>query len=380
MANDHWVKQAFELEMIKADVEFYHQLLMAISGEEVSGILSFGLIPYLSLFVVETYNYFCSSFPNFANVARRKHEDILCASRTRVKLFDDTRKDVVSQVDHLRWILDFCHSWMNSKHVGLLGWVKRLIQTDMGLFFYGDHLVCTTQAALFNLGFEKGDLATTQRGEPVDLPHLSRSIGYDIGEYLGFLLDRSADTSNKSNTTLCAYHLTNSQFQCEDHKAQQYLRDMYNGKETLHLNSCLLLFLTTINFLVYVFSQLVINSPDTWFKVKFITLYHVISGVKKLQNYFYKRFSKRSKGYLSRLIGDSEMKELLNHKLPFRNIMVHYEIRDVPEGSLDPSVRYFGLVESCFDGLRFRDVNEMIDRQLLRVSNVLEAWQSQTSL
>ncbi len=380
-ASTHSVTQAVELEMIRTDSEFYRQLLTEVVGNHKLGILPFGLTPYLSFFVVETYNYFSSRAPGFANAARRQHEGILRASRTRTKLFDDDEKDIALLMDHLEWILTFSRSWMNSDHIGPLAWLKKWLQPDMGLYFYEGHLISTTQAAFFNLGFEKGDIATTQRGEPIGLSQLSQSIGYDIGQYIGFLSGGSMGTSSGGSTaTLCRYQLADSQFRHEDKKSRAYLRGIYNGRATTQINACLLLFLTTTNFLTHVFGRLVIDSPDTWFKVKFLAVYHVISSLTKLQNHFYTtgQLSERSKNYLKSLLGDRELKTLKS-KSSFRNIMAHYTIKDVPEGSLKPDVRYFGLIEHFFAGSGLKEVNDMVDRQLLRISSVLEGWQSPVS-
>ena len=70
---------------------------------------------------------------------------------------------------------------------------------------------------------------------------------------------------------------------------------------------------------------------------------------------------------------DKELKTLRT-KSTFRNIMVHYGIRDVPENSLTSAVQYFGLIEYFFAGASFTAVNDLIDLQLLRISTALEDW------
>ncbi len=86
--------------MIRADVEFHRQLIFETAIKNKSGILPFGLTPYLSLFVIETYNYFGSRVPSFSSLAKRRHQNILRASRTRTKLFD-RKQDITSLMDHL---------------------------------------------------------------------------------------------------------------------------------------------------------------------------------------------------------------------------------------------------------------------------------------
>lgn len=362
--------------MIKDDTYFYRQLAGEIEQNQAKGVLPFGLSPYLSLFVMETYDYFSHRNSEFASVAKRKHESIIRASRTRTKLFDDNRKDILLLIEHLKWILEFYHAWMNSDYVGVLGWLKKWLQDDLGIYFYDGHIISTTQIAMFNLGFEDGDLTTTKMGKPIGLSELSKSIGYDLGEYVGFLLSgfNNADLSEEK-VELCKYNLNDKAFYSKDKKAQAYLQRIFNGKATPHINSCLLLFLATVNFPLYIFSQLVVDTPPTWFKIKFLTLYHLASSVKKLQDYYRPsgQFSELSKMYLQKLLDDSELKTIKS-KAHFRNILVHYDIRNIPEKNLQSGIKYFGMIEYFFDGASFEDLNGMVDRQLLRISRTLEDW------
>ncbi len=359
--------------MIRADVEFHRQLIFETAIKNKSGILPFGLTPYLSLFVIETYNYFGSRVPSFSSLAKRRHQNILRASRTRTKLFD-RKQDITSLMDHLEWINGFYRSLMNCGHGGWLGWFKKRIQPDMGLYFYGDHLVSTTQAAFFNLGFGTGDIATTQQGEPIGLKELSQSVGSDIGEHIGFLSDEFVKGLGVPATLLCTYQLSESPFRLADKRTVSFLRNLDSSNVPLHINSCLLLSLTTVNFLIHVFRRLVINDPSTWFKLKFLTLYHVVLSLTTLQNRFYTSgLSEKSKGVLAHLLDDRELKTVRS-KSTFRNIMVHYEIRNVPENRLKIDIPYFGLLEHFFAGATFTTVNDLVDRQLLRISTALEEW------
>ena len=73
--------------MIRLDTNFYSQLTTElIKNSAQSGILSFGLVPYLSLFVIETYNLFSLKSPEFANAMKRQHENILRASTNTNKI------------------------------------------------------------------------------------------------------------------------------------------------------------------------------------------------------------------------------------------------------------------------------------------------------
>lgn len=359
--------------MISTDAEFCRQLIVEAFINYKSGILPFGLIPYLSLFVIETYKYFGSRVPGFARLAKRQNEKIIQASRTRSKLYEG-REDVTSLMKHLDWILRFSRGWMNSGHIGLAGWLKRWIQPDMGLYFFDDHLISTTHVAFYNLGYEAGSIAVTAQGEPIGLSELSHSVGRDIGEYIGFLSDEFTKTLGTSTTKLCQHQIDDAAFRFADKKALSFLRSLDSSNEPLHVNSCILLALSAVNFLVYVFRKMVVNEPNTWFKIKFLTLYHVTLSLTTLQNRFYKSgLSQKSKQLIANVLADKELK-ILRNQSAFRNIIVHYGIRNVPESNLLLDCQYFGLVERFFGGATFTDVNNLLDLQLARLSTALEDW------
>jgi hypothetical protein len=372
---DQSLNQAVEFAMISTDAEFCRQLIVEAFIKNKSGILPFGLTPYLSLFVIETYKYFGSRVPGFTSLAKRQNANIIQASRTRSKLYEG-REDVTTLMNHLEWIVRFSRGWMNIGHVGLAGWLKRWIQPDMGLYFCDGHLVSTTHVAFYNLGYEEGNIAVTTQGEPIGLDELSHSVGRDIGEYIGLLSAVFTRTLGTSTSELCQYQMDHDAFSFADKKALSFLRSLDTSNTPLHINSCLLLALSTVNFILYVFRKMVVNEPNTWFKIKFLTLYHVILSLTTLQNNFYKSgLSTKSKQLLAYVLADKELR-MLRSKSAFRNIIVHYGIRNVPESNLRLDCQYFGLVEHFFGGAIFNDVNNVIDLQLVRLSAALEDWMS----
>ena len=367
--------QSIEIAMIKADTDFYRQLIHEWIGTKHSGILAFGLTPYISLYVVESNNYFQSRIPGFGKEVRLQNEDIIRASRTRIKLFNDSFKDVPSLFEHLQWILTVFQKWMNVNHTGWFGIFQKWIQPDLGLYYYNDHLISNTQAAFFNLGFEKHNIFITELGQPINLDKLSHSVGYELGQYLGALSSLFSE-EQQLDICVCKYQLIDKKFCNKDVKAQSFFSHSYNGSLTVDLNFSITLFLMTANFLIHVFHGLVLGNPDTWFKIKFLTLYHITLSLAKLRNYFYKteKLSEISKTYFKELLDNKELKFLTSQK-DFRDILVHYVIKDTLADKLQPDIRFFGLIEHFFQGSSFEEINAMVDSQLQRISSILEAWQ-----
>ena len=154
-----------------------------------------------------------------------------------------------------------------------------------------------------------------------------------------------------------------------------FFSSVFNGEATEDLNFTLLYFLITINFLQHILKSLISGSPPTFFKMKFITLYHLVSSLEKLQSYFYpkKVLSESSKRYFKELLRDEELK-LIGRQSEFRNTLVHYGISGNLDENIDLPLKLYGLVEYYFDGRSYENVEDILDSLLGRVSKLLEEW------
>ena len=141
--------RSIELEVIKGDAIFYRNLLNQLISSERSDILIFGLIPYLSLFTIETYRYLQKTIPTYADSLTIKHAGIIGSSRMRVKLFDDSKKRLDGMFELLNWITEFHIEWHIKKHKGIIGLLKRAIQKDMGIFAFQGHIIGSTHSGFF---------------------------------------------------------------------------------------------------------------------------------------------------------------------------------------------------------------------------------------
>lgn len=369
--------QDFELALISADTTFYFELSKILENKEYYSILIYGLVPYISLFVHESSAYLRSKIHDFDALTKKQYESIIRASRIRTKLFDDDKKDISTQVEHLKWILDFWKKWMNWNHTGWLAPLQKLIQPDLGLWHYDKYIINSTLAGFFNMGYEKSDISVTKRGDPIDLDQLSFSFGHDLGQYAG-ILSVIFKVHQQPPFSLCEYQLDDNLFWYKDVKNKVYLSQLFNSNSTLELNTSLHLLTTSLNFLIRVFPKLIIGCPITWFKIKYLTLYHVTSSLKKLRDYYYPtgKLSETSKQLFASLVDRNELKSLVSQKT-FRNLLVHYAIRDVPLNIFQTDIPLLGLVEHFFHGTKYDEINKGVDNQLHLSAKLLEKWETE---
>lgn len=364
-----------EFDAIRVDADFYLNLMLLLNSYKSSGILVFGLVPFLSLFVVETYNYLQNTLPTYATALSKPHEKIIRSSRMRIKFFDDSAKRVDGMLELLSWIAQFHHEWHIGRHKGLLAPLKRALHDDLGIFVYDSHIIGSTHTGLINLGFERGDLPTTDKEISATIGSLARSIAVEIGSYVARLSQWPEFASSSSNTSYFDYKISDEKLGYKDEKSTMYFSSVFNGAGVTEINFSLLLFLATVNFLGYILKQLVIDSPVTLFKMKFITLHHLSSSLEKLRNYYYPKgmLINRSKKYFQAILENKDL-ELIKRQSSLRNILVHYKIEGIPENDLSYTNKLYGLVEYFIDGATYEDVNRKLDNQITRVSLLLEEW------
>ncbi|MFQ5330035.1 MAG: hypothetical protein ACE5D4_08630 [Thermodesulfobacteriota bacterium] len=364
-----------EIDAIRQDAYFCLDLALNLTRHQSSSILFFGLIPYLSLFVVESFEYLRYVFPDYARTLSGNHEKTIRASRMRIKYFDDSKKRVDGMFELYEWILQFHQEWHINKHSGFLARLKKLLQDDLGIFGYDGHVIGSTHVGILNLGYEKEDLPEKSSEISNILSQLSYSLSKEIGAYLRQVCAWPEFSPNGFDTSYFEYRIRDEYLGYKDEKAGKFLARVFNGAGSEGLNFSLLVFLTAVNYFIYILQQLVFDSSTTLFKLKYITLYHVASSLRKLQSYCYPkgRLSDRSKDFFKTIFDDRDFQRY-SEKSKFRNILVHYKIDDVPAGIINPDESLYGLVEYFFDGDSYATVNCGLNKQLERLSALLEEW------
>jgi hypothetical protein len=138
-----------------------------------------------------------------------------------------------------------------------------------------------------------------------------------------------------------------------------------------------MLFLAFVNLVYYILQQLVVGGSPSLFKLQYLVLYHLSISLEKLSSFYYPRgvLSENSKKMLSLILKNPDLRTIRS-QMKFRNILVHYSLDEVaiPYDKLDPNVKLFGLVEHFFGGRTMEELSIIVDRQLARVSGLLEAW------
>ncbi len=201
------------------------------------------------------------------------------------------------------------------------------------------------------------------------------SVGEELGLYMTKVISLPELLPQDTDFGRFKYGIEDHELQYKDEKSERLLQGIFNGRSSEAVNLSLLLFLTHVNFLLYIFSNLVALKHYTVFKLKYIVLYHLRSSLEKLRSYNQSNqiLTLRSRNYLEAIISDAQFAELTSQR-QFRNILVHYGIGKNLDNHLSLDTKFFGLTEHFFAGRSYEIMLDLVEAQIVRVSTLLEDW------
>ena len=341
------MKSSCELEMITKDLEF---CISIVNASPKITLLSLPLMPYLSMITVESSAYF--NVP----ISDQDVNEI----RAKAKFLDDNKIDTAKTLRAFRRILaDHRRHFAKFKKdqaafqpdVGIFDWNGRFIGTSI---LYNFFMSPTTSGALLN------DL---QSGS-------GYGLSVRVGKYIGEL-------SKKGHVSLDLFkkneHNIEENIAYLDTFSEDYYSSIFSSALTPEIIQPLQTYLSMLTLVRYVLDDTWVNQT-TLFKIRFVTLYHVLRSMQKLQGYFRvnKLSTEKINGIFSQVTSDSFSKLVLSQKR-FRNVITHYRI-DNHSIQLDKAKTLYGLVDYYFDGYSFPALNRSVDEKLENTIEVLNSW------
>ncbi|HEY7427629.1 MAG TPA: hypothetical protein VH682_25585 [Gemmataceae bacterium] len=323
----------------------------------------FCMVSYLSLIAYESFNYLTKSDPSVARTLALEYGSVVAQSRHRIKLFDDSRlgMDGVSKY--------FGETLASAHQRRFLGntWLPfaRRWETDLGLYIYAGRLISTTHVAHFNLGTAPSMLDENPR-------ELLRGIGADMGRYFGGL---AKDLDWYGQSFLMS--IESSKLVSQDVRSWDYYGRAFGGGLNVGLAAALTAFCCSMNTLD---TMLPLDnskaSDETSFKLRFVTLYHVLAGLRELLNSPDSEFTDKPRIPLSDIDSDPISALFLRPSAKLlRNTLVHYGLDSrLPMGSIDPSQPLAGLVGIYYDDLDFAELSTLLKQHTHRVARLIDDW------
>lgn len=365
------LEEAVIRQGIASDAAYVGRLARDLSNAKhasFASVVSLCMVPYLSLFVHESYQKLEASDHALASSLSSDVKSIVARSRHSLKLFEDTHRSVAGQ-------LAYFHDEVLPVHTRhFLGntWlpIVRPLEKDLGLFSYDGRLITTSHGATFHMGLEPSHLLKKTGPE-------LRAIYEEYGRYFGYLGAR-LDTGGETFIS----HLDPKRFnrRTNDVRADGYYRHIFDGPDNLDLNALLTVFRGMFNFVdsVITAGPQGSNLEYTVFKVRFLTLYQILGSLRLLHDERLSDLTGRSVTYIETVTGSAEAQLILDRAArPFRNTLMHYNLDSRVDGTrVDLDQPFFGLVPIYFPTYDVQTFAAIVDRCIAETAAVIEEWAS----
>ncbi len=375
-ASDAELRRAAELRLVASDIRWSWGIARDVAAQVISSpIPLLCLMPYLSLIIYESQRYLVGWEPTLAQTLALQHAHVIEQSRHRIKLFDDTQLGMEGVAKYFSEDLMAAHRAKFIQSVRLP--LAALWKADLGLYAYGNRQIATTHVVHFNLGTSPDML---RRGNE----NVTKGVGEDMGKYLAVLsgsLKLTFPQLNWDAKSLLS-QIDSGQLAHKDVRSSKYYPSHFGGNLPIGIGAALDAFRCALNTIdVLISADMSPEAAEAVFKIRFVTLYHVLKGVQQLHSVHSHALDQEADQRLIDIEQHATTSMLLTDNARWcRNTLIHYGInRSVPTGDLDLLKPLAGLAEFYFPGVGFTKLATDVENHAELVARSLDEWGAQGS-
>lgn len=349
--------QKYTLVAIEEDTKSIMSLLQGISDHPNAALLSFGLLPPLSMYAVESYRAI-NALGYLAPNQLEKFTHILTPIRHRAKLLDSTDKSVEQIAFDLSEFAERQSRLFVDSHTGFLSFLKKALQPDLGLYTINGHIFTTTHSIVFNFGQDS------------NLSQTAFDIGKALGSYTREMCTlygiKLADLAPASPILLGA-------FEMRDIKSKALYRRGPLGTTPPEIAVGLIYLLANLNNMRLILHSLLPSNGHTQFRLKFIVAFHADSNLRSIQNRLASTslLPKDAADIMKDVLGNPDSR-WLRKQTGLRNMLVHYLADQRFTRALSPNSDWTQVIEHLGGGKSYLQISALLDRHLERMSISLE--------
>lgn len=358
-------RQQAELQLIAHEGWRLRQLILDedLVGRGVLGSL---LLPSLAFFVVEASKWYKEQDLIGASSLLGEYDSAFRQVRARLKLLDDKQLRTIG----IQKLLDQCDEvsieYFNRNHTGITERIKRLLQRDIGLFFVGSDFICST-----NLMFMYMVQANPKMPRPTqDIFAQTGPPEYSIqmGRFLDVLTQPVSNFVRISDLPYPTYVYETGLYY-RDVKSKELYRQIhgYLGLPT-NLIASYFVIISQVNFVHRWLRHVLPENDPLLFRVRYLTAYHSLSGLKKLNAATQGNKNLKITQICSSLLNNTSAVELRKYPKSLRNLLAHYEVHDDAIGRAGSVVDFLADSARIVSGREYQRISEKVDDVLEGIS------------
>jgi hypothetical protein len=300
----------------------------------------------------------CVGIPALADLLNDTFAHITASARHLTKMLDNKKKPYANILSEFAAELDEHHQALTGNAVRLARWLA----TDLGLYFVDGALVGATVPIAYRLGLDPIQPAS-MRG--ADLNAVTKEWGATLVVLGGATLD-----SSEPDATL---DLTGIRIAHRDRRAGRYLAGRFDLQFPVELKLLILMIEGDLNTARLILPTTARGHQNAEFRARAVTVYHCLSGLKRICDQYPNVNSKRLSN-LRAILADPRAQRLLSPTgEKVRNRCVHYEMDD-PAIIPDLARPMNGLVEAVCSGWSWESFDQDVREITELAADLLAIW------
>lgn len=358
--------------LIASDLLFarrYIQSAINRNAERQHHVPMFCMLNYVSLYIYESHKAMQTINPQEAAQLAVYDAPIIERSRHSVKFFDDTN----AQHGGVEGVATQFEEIIQAHRSFYLGntWFPpaQALETDLAVYRYRDRLVSTTHAISFYPGLPPATIR-----DPTAMGQAMKSLAEDQARYIARLVETLSWQGSSFMDSLSLNKVTN-----KDIRAARFYANAFDAGLAEKVTAVLTAFQCAMNFLDLMLSEEANPySSEAVFKLKFITLYHVLSSLAKLKSLYGSILSSGSSSALDAILSHQLTNEITRRdRKGLRNVLIHYLPLPQVVAQLSPAKPLCGLIEAYYPGYDYVAMSQAIDEHTRHIAKVLDDWSNQ---
>ncbi|MFF9214287.1 MULTISPECIES: hypothetical protein [unclassified Streptomyces] len=352
------------LALIAQDIMFLRRFAQSVT----IGALDQAVVPvfcmhnYMCLIIHESHRALRQVAPDLADALAYDYAPAIERARHSVKLYDDKYKELDDVgADFRRIIEEHRQEFLGNTWLPL----ARPLERDLVLWRFRGSLVSTSHTASFFLAFPPQAFKNKD-----DLGSRLHAIAVEQGKYIDAAAEGLPWQGQTALPAMQSADLAENEVRAEKHYRRSFDPALPEEiKASLTAMTCAL---NTLDILLA--DDTNPSSATTLFKLRYITLHHVLSSLRKLDGQYGAGLRQPGRALLKDILDAPVSNLILQAHRGFRNTLVHYRpARDVQERlSLDAPL--YGLLDAYFPADEARSLGDALALHTAHVADRMSAW------
>ncbi len=351
------------LGLIAQDLMFLRRFMQGVlAAGDRAVVPMYGMHNYICLVVHESHRALQAIKPALAEQLAYDCAAAIERARHSVKLFDDTKKQLPDiGKDFERIIEAHREEFLNNTWLPL----ARPLEKDLVLWRCRGRVISTSHVANFFLGF-----SPQQIRNPAALRRELHDVAAELGRYASAATDELPWAGESFMDTLKATDLADREV-----RAEKTYRQAFDPALPEELKAAL----TGLTCALSVVDVLLADDAEgpsavTVSKLRYITLHHVLSSLRKLAKEYGPRLRLSARALLDEILTAPTSVRMDQAHRGFRNTLVHYRPEQRIQEQLSLNQPLYGLVEVYFPGEGFPSLNAEVAAHLTDIAHRMQAW------